>query len=65
MAELEYYLLFLSREGLVEPSKSEQLQAMQQEAARVLYGLWKSLKQKSKDGTWDRTGARSAAQEAQ
>jgi len=56
LAELEYYLIFLEREQIISSSATAQLSSMQQETARVLHGLWKSLKAKTKDGTWDRSG---------
>lgn len=55
LAELEYYLHLLARKGMLDPGKVKHLDALQHEAARLLHGLWKSLKEKTKNGTWDRT----------
>jgi four helix bundle protein len=59
LAELEYYPLFLTREGILETSRAAHLDSLQRETARLLHGLWKSLKQKAKNGTWDRTATAS------
>ena len=56
LAELEYYLLFIDRERLLPAEQTQNLQRLQQDTGRLLHGLWKSLKEKSKNGTWDRTG---------
>lgn len=56
LAELEYYLHFVNREGLVAATNVAVLHHMHQETGRLLHGLWKSLKQKARDGGWDRTG---------
>lgn len=55
-AELEYYLHFLTREGIIDESETARLEEIKQEAARLLNGLWKSLKTKGRNGSWDRTG---------
>ena len=56
LAELEYYVHFLQREGLVPGPEAARLSTMREEAGRVLHGLWKSLKQKARQGGWDRGG---------
>ena len=55
-AELEYYLHFMAREGIIDASETGRLEEIKQEAARLLNGLWKSLKAKGRNGSWDRTG---------
>ena len=56
LAELEYYLHFIEREGLVAVAKADDLHRMHQETGRLLHGLWKSLEQKARDGGWDHSG---------
>jgi four helix bundle protein len=56
LAEVEYYLYFTAREGIIQAPEAARLQEIHQEAGRLLHGLWKSLKEKSKDGGWNRTG---------
>jgi four helix bundle protein len=55
-AELEYYLHFMTREGLIRQPDIVKLEEVKGEAARLLNGLWQSLRQKARNGTWDRTG---------
>ena len=55
-AELEYYLHFMTRERIIDAPQAKALEGLKQETARLLNGLWKSLKEKKRDGTWDRTG---------
>lgn len=62
LAELEYYLHFMAREGILSAAQAEALEALKQETARLLSGLWKSLKEKRRTGTWDRTGNISASE---
>jgi four helix bundle protein len=56
LAELEYYLVFLEREGLLDDRQSSALQELHVETGRLLRGLWRSLKQKLERGDWDHTG---------
>jgi four helix bundle protein len=56
LAELEYYLIFLEREGLVNRADASKLQEVHMETGRILRGLWRSLKQKQERGDWDHTG---------
>ncbi len=56
LAELEYYLHFFDQERLIPSSDAERLRRQRQDAGRLLYGLWKSLKQQADEGTWDHTG---------
>ncbi len=56
LAELEYYLHFIRREGIIADGEAASLEGLHQETGKILYGLWKSLKQKVRDGTWDRSG---------
>jgi len=56
LAEVEYYLQFLEREALIPASEAGRLQQLRHETGKLLHGLWKSLKQKARDGGWDRTG---------
>lgn len=56
LAELEYYLHFIQQECMITGDEAIRLQGMQQEAGKLLHGLWRSLKQKARDGGWDHTG---------
>jgi four helix bundle protein len=56
LSELEYYVLFLRREGLLTEDQAEAIDALRRDAGRLLFGLWKSLRAKSRNGTWDRSG---------
>ncbi len=57
LAEVEYYLHFIQQERMFAgDDEAIRLQGMQQEAGKLLYGLWRSLKQKARDGGWDHTG---------
>jgi four helix bundle protein len=53
LGELEYYLGFLTHENLIDTTTADRLNALHQDAGRLLHGLWTSLKQKARDGTWD------------
>jgi four helix bundle protein len=55
LAELEYYIHFLSKENLLPSDQVDAMAVLQPETARVLSGLWLALKQKSK-ADWDRSG---------
>jgi four helix bundle protein len=55
LAELEYYIHFLKNEGLLAEAELTAVDASQKETSRVLFGLWRSLKNlEQKD--WDHTG---------
>jgi four helix bundle protein len=54
LAELEYYIHFMTREGLVTGEPARDLVQLRLDAANLLGGLWKSLK--SKADSWDHTG---------
>lgn len=56
LAELEYYLHFFEREHLLDSTKAKRLQDLHQETGRLTHGLWKSLKEKARNGSWDHTG---------
>jgi len=56
LAEVEYYLLFLEREEIISAVEAERLNDLQHETARILHGLWRSLKDKARNGAWDRSG---------
>jgi hypothetical protein len=56
LAELEYYLLFCSREGLIASDKAEQLESLREETSMLLHGLWRALKKKLERGDWDHGG---------
>ena len=55
LAELEYYLHFLKAEEILPAEKVDALEAMQIEASKVLFGLWRSLKAIDKND-WNHTG---------
>jgi four helix bundle protein len=56
LAELEYYIHFLSKERLISKDEAEGLDTLRIETGRLLFGLWQSMKSKTKDG-WDHSGA--------
>lgn len=58
LAELEYYIHFLSRERLVSQEEARNLETLRTETGRLLFGLWQSMKtkMKTKEG-WDHSGA--------
>jgi four helix bundle protein len=56
LAELEYYLLFCAREGLLDETEAERLESLREKTSMLLHGLWRSLKQKLERGDWNRTG---------
>jgi hypothetical protein len=55
LSELEYYIRFLAREEILPAGAVAKLTDMHQESGRLLYGLWRSLKEKSQRGDWDRS----------
>jgi four helix bundle protein len=55
LAELEYHLHFVTREGLIQGTTGERSQSLHSETARLLTGLWQSLKAKNVS-TWDHSG---------
>jgi four helix bundle protein len=55
LGELEYYLIFLESEHLLDSNRLEQLQALRVETGSLLHGLWKALKRKQQNGSWDGT----------
>jgi len=55
LAELEYYLHFLRRNGLVEAERLVQVEALRTETGSLLFGLTQSLRRKVReDGPWQR-----------
>ena len=55
LAEVEYYVYFFAREGLVTETTGKELVQVQAEASRVLRGLTLATRRKTKD-EWDRAG---------
>ena len=55
LSELEYYLLFLESENLMPTERLRDLRAKREETARVLFGLWRSLKSMTTT-EWDHSG---------
>jgi four helix bundle protein len=55
LSELEYYLHFLDTEGLLAKDRLLDLQNKREETARILFGLWRSLKSMSQT-EWDHSG---------
>jgi four helix bundle protein len=55
LSELEYFLHFLRKEDLLPVSLVEELEKKRVDTARVLFGLWRSLKA-MKPAEWDHTG---------
>jgi four helix bundle protein len=56
LAELEYYIHFLAQQALLGSDELQALDKLQQEADKLLHGLWRSLKEKARNGGWDHTG---------
>jgi four helix bundle protein len=55
LSELEYYLHFMESESILDKVDLTALDAARKEAARVIYGLWRSLKAMEKSD-WDHSG---------
>jgi four helix bundle protein len=55
LAELEYFIHFVSKEGLLAADLCATLHEKREETGRVLFGLWRSLKTLNKT-EWDHTG---------
>ena len=55
LTELEFHLRFVSREGLAEDAPAARCLSLQEETARLVTGLWQSLKAKNAS-TWDQSG---------
>jgi four helix bundle protein len=56
LAELEYYLHFFGKEGLLTPEQLQELTALRAKTGRLLYGLWSATKSKTR-ADWDHSGA--------
>jgi four helix bundle protein len=56
LADLEYYLHFLGRQGLLRHEQLQELMALRAKTGRLLYGLWSATKSKTR-ADWDHTGA--------
>ena len=54
LGELEYYLHFMRRNALLNIEVADRLDALQSETGRLLVGLYKALKVKAGEGSWDR-----------
>jgi len=54
LGELEYYLHFMRRNALLATEAADRLDALQSETGRLLVGLFKALKAKAREGSWDR-----------
>jgi len=55
LAELEYYIHFLTKHGLIADADASQASILREETGRLLRGLWQSLKVKDAS-TWDHSG---------
>ena len=56
LSELEYYIHFLQKQTLLPEERVEALSVRREETGRLLTGLWRSMKAKSKS-EWDHSGA--------
>jgi len=56
LSEVEYYLHFFERLELVPPGEIQVLVKMREDAGRLLTGLWRATRLKTKE-PWNRTGA--------
>ena len=55
LAELEYYIHFLCREQLISWEEAQSMETLRAETGRLLFGLWQSMKAKTKNG-WNHSG---------
>jgi four helix bundle protein len=55
LAELEYYIHFMAKQGLLPATTITDLAGKQVEASRLLFGFWRSLKATDKQA-WDHSG---------
>jgi four helix bundle protein len=55
LSEVEYFLHFFERQGLLSASELDRLKGLREEAGKLLTGLWRSTKSKTKTD-WDRSG---------
>jgi len=58
LAEVEYYLHFMTREELISKDSAEKLDRVRIETGKILNGLWVTTRQKAKS-TWDHSGTNS------
>jgi four helix bundle protein len=56
LAEVDYYLHFLAKEQILPEHRLVELRRLHDDTARMLHGLWKALKGKSRSGSWDHSG---------
>jgi hypothetical protein len=54
LAELEYYLHFLTDNGMLDASVHRELEQLNSEVGNLLVALIRSLRLKLREGTWDR-----------
>ncbi len=55
LGEVEYYLHFMRRNALLRSEAADRLDALQSDTGRLLMGLFKALKAKAREGSWDHT----------
>lgn len=55
LAEVEYYLHFMSETSLLDTPVMAKLNELQTETGNLLFGLLRSLGQKQRSGAWDRS----------
>jgi four helix bundle protein len=57
LGEVEYYLHFLRRNALLTAQAADQLDALRSETGGLLVGLYRALRAKAKENSWNRDRA--------
>jgi len=62
LSEVEYYIHFLAKEGLIAQADADRLKSLRSDTGFLLHRLWLSLKAKS-TGAWDHKGTQNQIRE--